>query len=209
MTFKNYKLIVSFLLIFMASDSELGAQKFETFGVFGLNAAQIDGDTHGGYNKLGFTGGIKTLYDFNDGWAGGIELLFSQRGSQAELVIGSSGFQSKIHLNYIEIPIYGLYRMLYNTEREYYVLSFHLGLSYGRLLNVSISDDSQFSGLLDGFKDHDFSYIFGASYATSRKIVITGRFTRAFTYLFKDPRPGLDVDALQGFFLTFRIEYQF
>lgn len=209
MSHYNYKKFVVFLLCFMSLAIELKAQKFEASAVFGLNAAQIDGDNNGGFNKLGFTGGIKTIYNFEDGWGGGIELLYSQRGSRSELTIGTSGAQFKIHLNYIEIPVYGVYRLLFDDEREYYVLSFHIGMSYARLLNVSLSDDSQFDSREERFKDNDLSYIFGASYSTSPGITFTGRFTRAFTYLFKDPISGPAGDALNGFFLTFRIAYNF
>jgi hypothetical protein len=209
MLFSVNRLSIIASIFFFLFALNLNAQRFETLAVLGINASQIDGDTHGGFNKLGLSGGLKTIYELNGGWAAGLELLFSQRGSQAELVFGSSGFQSKIHLNYIEIPIYGMYQLLYDEEMDSYGLSFHAGISYARLLNVTVSDDSQYSALLEGFKDNDISYVFGASYAFSKRLAVTGRFTRAFTYLFKDPRPGLDFDSLQGFFLTFRLEYKF
>lgn len=70
-------------------------------------ASQIDGDTWGGYNKLGISFGGFAFYDFTDKLSLQVEILFGHRGSR-EVVTAFS----QIALNMIDVPILARYKLI-------------------------------------------------------------------------------------------------
>ena len=79
--------------------------------------SQIDGDGDGSYNRLGMRGGVGTSFFFGwderTPWRMVVELAFTQKGS----TVNADGWQRRISLNYVELPVMMSYTMLANRLR--------------------------------------------------------------------------------------------
>ena len=181
-------------------------QRFEGAVVFGFNASQIDGDFLAGYDKLGLTGGLKLGYGLQKPWYLSMEFLYSQRGSQSELLSDGSVPIRKINLQYIEVPVLIQYKDWWISAEEYYKVYAEAGLSYGYLFDASKSEGS-FTIDTEDFRSHDVSYMLGVAYHLSPHWGFGFRYTRSITRLYENPDSG-ERDLL-GYFLSFRVMYQF
>src|SRR5688572_21772416 len=85
---------------------QLSAQRFSAAAVGGLNASQIDGDELAGFDKLGLTGGIKAVVNFESVIDLNVEFLFTQRGSKPDLFNPEFDPDITVTLNYAELPVY-------------------------------------------------------------------------------------------------------
>jgi len=73
----------------------------------GLNATQMDGDFFVGFDKTGFTGGIKSYTYLTRSSSLVVEILYTQKGCNiphGTVVFSDSKNDRKIDLSYIEIP---------------------------------------------------------------------------------------------------------
>ncbi|MCC7302573.1 MAG: outer membrane beta-barrel protein [Bacteroidia bacterium] len=92
------------LLNFYGASSQV---KFSSGVIAGITATQYDGDSHAGYNKLGFTGGFFTCLDLNARWKTGFEILYFQKGARKYPVPAKGDFtQYALSLDYAEIPLF-------------------------------------------------------------------------------------------------------
>lgn len=210
---KKLFFILSILLII----NDLSAQnRFGGGLVLGFNASQMDGDRAAGYSKVGLNAGLRGTVRLNeDGkWQLRTEMLFSQRGARTierDLVITNW----KATLNYLEVPVLVSYLDWFQEENNYYKVHFSAGLSYGRLFNTKVTEIfSHPKEVVDIFQQNDVSYTAGLSYFITRNWGVTARYTRSFNYLFHpknhkdDPILG-NLTALQGYFLTFQVGFEF
>ena len=204
---RNYTIKVLIVVISLFAFTGLThAQRFDGALVAGFNASQIDGDLLAGYDKLGLTGGLKLGYSLKKPWFMSMELLYSQRGSQSELLSDGSVPLRKIQLQYIELPLMVQYKDWYVSPGNYYKVYAEAGVSYGYLFDASISEGS-FTLDSQDFQSHDVSYLLGVAYFLNRHWGFGFRYTRSFTKLYKNPDSG-ERDLL-GYFLSFRTMYQF
>ncbi len=101
------------LFITLATTIVSQAQRFKGGILGGINASQIDGDTWGGYYKIGLVGGAFVYTDFADKWGGQLEIKYSSKGS-------ANGFNVpypvKISLQYIDLPILATYKAIENLK---------------------------------------------------------------------------------------------
>jgi opacity protein-like surface antigen len=190
--------------VFFQMDSH--AQRFGGAAVVGLNASQIEGDLLAGYNKLGLTGGVKLEYALEKPWFISLELLYSQRGSQSELVPNSSIPIRKINLQYIELPIMAIYKDWWIEGDDYFKVNAEAGLSYGFLFDSSVSEGS-FTVGTDDLQTNDLAILIGANYFVNKHWAFGVRYNRSLTKLYKNP--DTDERDLFGYFLSFRTMYQF
>lgn len=174
--------------------------------VFGFNAAQIDGDLLAGYNKLGLMGGVKLDYRLDEPWYLELELLYSQRGSQSELLADGSVPIRKINLQYIEIPILARYKDWWIDDGGYYKVDAEAGLSYAYMFDSNSSQGS-FIWETEDFNKHDISFTLGVNYYLTKHWGFGFRYTRSITRLYINPET--DERDLLGYFLSFRTQYQF
>jgi hypothetical protein len=199
--------IILTLLISMAGIAVVHAQdRFNGTLILGLNASQIDGDLLAGYDKLGLTGGVKLDYRLEKPWYLSLELLYSARGSQSELIADASLPLRKISLQYIEMPLLLRYRDWWIEEESYYKVDAEAGISYGYLFNSSSSQGS-FTWQTDDFRTNDIGFILGAHYFISKHWGFGVRYTRSITRLYINPET--DERDLLGYFLSFRSLFQF
>lgn len=191
------------LIALIWGTTHINAQRFGANMTIGANAAQINGDDHAGYNKVGATGGIRTDYYFKPNMTLGVELLYSQRGSRASIASGVASESQKITLNYIEIPVIFSIHDWYIEDPGFYKVKADLGLSYGNMINIS-SSNSFFDNVIDEFGTNDVSFLLGATFKFTQNIGFTARYTRSLTNLYNSE---FLVRPLLGYFLTFRFEY--
>jgi hypothetical protein len=159
----------------------------------GLNLATLDGDIEGAGTKAGIHFGGMAEISINDKFSVQPELLFSTKGSDAE--IG----EDEINLSYISLPIMAKY---YATE----ALSLEVGPQIGFLVN---SEQEVEGGTIDleGTNDIDFSLNFGLGYKLASGINFSARYNLGLSNVFDDVE-GVDVDVNNSVF-QFSIGYFF
>jgi hypothetical protein len=132
----------------------LWSQNFNATFSAGLNLSQIDGDGSGGFNKVGFNGGIRADFQPYKRKYASLGLLYSQRGSLVSFGQGSFSDLGKIHLSFAEIPL-----MFYFNSWEYdnyYKVGWGIGASYGRLVNFS-TNFSEWEAMQEVLNPNDLS----------------------------------------------------
>ena len=100
---KQYLLLIGFIFLLA---TQMLAQEFYAGATGGLVLSQVDGDSFGGYNKFGASGGLFVRNTFGDTWSFRMELKYIQKGSVATILsnpLSTYGYY-KMSLNYIEIP---------------------------------------------------------------------------------------------------------
>jgi hypothetical protein len=165
--------------------------RFRAGAVVGLTASQIDGDLSAGYNKLGLQGGLRVITRLKGKTEASLEFLFSQRGSQNELIPNDFDPNPfKLTLNYVEIPIQWHYKdwlIEYDEEKyNYYKVSFNAGLSYARLINSKVDDVTLSLNNVapDYLERNDLSIVLGANFWATRHLGFTVRWNRSLVLLY-------------------------
>lgn len=202
------KVVLLFLVSIALIQTNQAQQRFKAGIAVGVNAAQINGDDSAGFNKLGLMGGLKAGAYLQEKTELGVEILFSQRGSQSTFFPNQGTAPNRIQLNYVEAPITFTFKDWYSEDADYYKMHFHAGFSYGRLINASADNGTV---LVNEFKDNDFGVLAGVTYFASPKFGLTFRYNRSMTPLFNRETSSNPVNAntLWGFFLTFNGVYLF
>ncbi len=191
------------LLAALLFSAALPAQRFKAGIVAGINMAQIDGDELAGYHQPGFNAGLRTSVLLSEKWQAGVELLFSQQGSDR---VPNDPFRSiydKIRLNMVEVPV-----MVMWSEWK---LQLAAGLSYNRLINYRIRDIGGIN-VTDNFDldNNGLSVLLGGTYFFQPQWGIDVRWTRAITVI--DARSSLaggTVDRFRSYFVSLRGLYLF
>lgn len=88
--------------------SDDGERLFKGLLTIGINGAQVDGDGPYGYNCWGLHAGVGTMVNLGKGFSTSLEMLYSQRGSKANLYFSPTTrfIQSfTARFNYVEVPV--------------------------------------------------------------------------------------------------------
>ena len=209
------------LVVFAIFLSQANAQVFERFGaglIGGMTASQIDGDDLAGYNKLGFTAGIRGTAEIKPWLDFAVELLYSQRGSRSEARLSTSPSRRKIELGYIELPLMIILKdWKYNADSKrnsYYKVRALAGISVGRLISASSFDNSGLESfddnLADAFNSNDLGFLIGLGYNFTKNLGIEGRFNRSMNKLFvPEGDTPLAPSSMVGYFFSFTLQYEF
>jgi len=217
MKLKKPLICLSFTIIAMLRLIQVSYGQSERFSaglIGGLNACQIDGDMLAGFDKVGITGGIKAIMNFDSPFDLNVEFLYSERGSRPDVFNPEYDPDISVNLKYIELPVYISLGDWWQEEEEYYKVSAHAGLSYARLMDATATDyyhspDESLDHLVPYFNENDISWMIGVSYRFNKRLGITGRYTRGITPLLDPEKHDLAVASLHSYFLTFRAEYYF
>ena len=191
----TFLLYVLVLLPFVSVTAQADSDEVRTFSfsaLAGVNAAQLDGDGLGGYDKLGLHLGIGASFGLSERWSTGLELLYSQKGSQSEL--NPNATQQYIRLNYVEVPVYVSF-----AESDFRFIG---GASYARLIDAEVDPFSPFAPGF--FKDNDVCILFGMDYVFSERWRAHFRFTQSVLNSIRDE---INADGLNSKHLTLRIGY--
>ncbi len=200
------------------SDSE----RFNAGVIIGFNTSQIDGDYFTGYDKSGFTGGLKGIVRLTPRLDFNMEFLYSKKGST---IFGGNYRGARplkdqtIDLTYVDVPF--LLKWMLKNEAS----SWHMegGLIYSRLIDSEIDEavsnpERQFSyqTILSDFGRDDFSWTGGLGYTHKSGVSIHGRFGIGLSKFYKnsefEPRSpfSLDPDSvefLRNYYLSFQVVY--
>jgi len=101
------------LILFLTTSLITQAQRFKGGILLGINASQIDGDTWGGYYKMGLVGGAYVKTNFIDKWGGQLEIKYSSKGSANGFGVA---YPVKIRLQYIDLPVLATYEAIDNLK---------------------------------------------------------------------------------------------
>ncbi len=205
-------LAICALLLFLGLP--LTAQRFSAGIVGGLNASQIDGDMLAGFDKVGLMGGITAKVNFESRFAMNIEFLYTQRGSKPDIFSPEYDPNINIFLHYAELPVYVSLGDWWQEEGEYYKVSAHAGLSYGRLISARTVDyfhpsESSYDLLVPYFNQNDLSWLVGVAYQINSHFGFSGRYTREIIPLLSPKKNNLLNERLTSYYLTLRLEYYF
>jgi len=193
------KFLAICLFFFLIGVSSVDAQRFKGSAVFGLNLAQIDGDNLAGFNKLGLTGGVKLGYPIQDNIDINLEMLYSQRGSNAGFGFGNQA-SSFTDLKYLEIPVYANLMDWFIADEGYHKVSAHAGLNFSYLFAVD-SSNGVISRDIDTYKRNNIGYLIGVDYKFTRHLGTSVRYNRAFN--------SINENRAISYWITIRTEYVF
>ncbi|MBK9981665.1 MAG: PorT family protein [Saprospiraceae bacterium] len=202
------------MIVVFALVSPVYGQRFSAAVTGGINACQIDGDMLAGYDKVGLTGGIRAIINFESRLGLNVEFLYSQRGSRPDIFNPDYDPDININLVYAELPVYATLGDWWQEEGKYYKVSVQAGFSYGRLINARTFDyfhtsDMNLDKIVPFFNNNDISWLVGLSYRLGPHWGLTGRYTRGITPLLSPAKHNLATEKLVSYFISFRGEYYF
>lgn len=202
------------ILLLLVVPAKLGAQRFSGGLTGGFNASQIDGDALAGFDKVGISAGIRATMDFESRLKLNVEFLYNEKGSRPDLFNPQYDPDIEVALKYAEMPVYLSIGDWWQEEGEYYKMSAHAGLSYGRLIDAKTFDyfnssEESFDLLVPYFNQDDLSWLLGISFRMSPHWGITSRYTRGITPLLSPKKHDLATRRLLSYFLSFRLDYYF
>ncbi len=187
------------MTVFCLAAFSVQAQRFKTAVVAGLNMAQIDGDDLAGYRQPGINAGLRTSAQLSDKWQLGLELLFSQQGSDRGPDDPFLTNYDRIRFNMVEVPA-----MIQFSEWK---IQLAAGLSYSRLINYRIRDlgGSNIASNFD-IDRNNVSVLLGGTYFPSEKWGLDVRWTRAmFPLQVYSSLSGAETDQFLSYFVSFRL----
>ena len=226
---RSLNLVVVFLAFFCLSAIQSNAQsrkrylkhRFKAGLSLGINMAQLDGDQHGGYNKLGLSGGLRGIAILSESTELVVELLYSQQGSKSDgypNINRQNTFQKpvKVSVNVAEVPIM-LNHKIYNTALERHIWEFHWGVSFGRLLNQKVEELTlsnsiveSYEDLVPGFNSNSVSGLFGLRLNFTDKFGLSARHSYAFTKLYQDSEAEENqISRLRSYYFSLLLQYTF
>lgn len=148
-------------------------------------ASQIDGDSYGGFEKLGINFGGWAYYDFTERISLMVEILYGHRGSRE--VVTATG---QISLNYIDVPVMLRYKFLDNGFSRLYG---EAGLSSNILLSASAGFNPFKTETTDVFRRYNMEVHGGVSYFINPNFGIFIRYSNGITNLSKIYPPWLGI----------------
>lgn len=193
-------------LIMLMSTVLFSQTGFKGSAILGFTAAQLGGDSISGFNKLGITAGLKLTYPLSSKFDLNLDLVYVQKGSRESLGFNKSG-QNSTALNYLEIPIYVTINDWYIEKDEYFKVGAFAGLSYGYLFSVS-TNNTVLNGKEDLFNKSDLSGRIGCYYSFTKSLTLRIFYTDSFLKVLSS-EDLFRTNALDSFYWTFRMEYNF
>lgn len=101
---KNHKRIYFLLVIIIMTLYPIHAQEFNA-GIFGgMTASQVDGDSYGGFKKLGFTAGLFVNREIDNNIYWQLEIKYVTRGAYENFGPEDPRI-AKSHYRYLELPL--------------------------------------------------------------------------------------------------------
>jgi hypothetical protein len=196
-----YKAIIfTFFLIF--TEGVVAQTRFKATVLTGINYSQVSGDRQNGYRKSGLSLGLNGSIFIHPAFDISTELLYNQKGSKSPNHPAPEVNKTNISLNYGEVALLANFYLNPDRTNTYYTRSVHLGFSYGRLLNSSISVLNKATPIVlnnrkppialetevaNNLNPQDISFVIGWSQLFTPRLGITIRHTNALTFLYKDP----------------------
>lgn len=204
-----FTLPIALILIFLIPFEALAQDtRFKGGILLGINASQIDGDEFGGFDKAGLNVGARFSGVVTPRMELSMDLLYSQRGSQARLTLDNRIPQSKYSLHYVEVPFLFHYKEWLGVtveESSFYRLEVSAGISYSRLIRSRMLDNP-FEGREELLNQNDFSWILGFGYYLNPDNSFHFRYNQSVNFLFNDQQ-ALNTRPLRGYYLSLHYLY--
>ncbi len=201
-----YRKSLVVLVLILVTGQLFAQKKFTTSAFFGTTATQVQGDALAGFDKLGITGGIGTVYQFNKSWGLGFELSYIQKGSRKVQNPDSADFSYyKMALHYAEVPVFLRYK--------YKKIWFEAGPTFGILIAASEENSDGILAYSAPFKQFELGIMGGVAYQFNQNWGVKFRTTESISSI-RDT-PAYDKGALGRFrgqyntSLIFQLFYQF
>ncbi|MFP4024394.1 MAG: outer membrane beta-barrel protein [Thiohalospira sp.] len=161
---KHLFLCLSFCFL---STFQLTAQTFGGGFLAGASFSQLDGDSWGGYHKIGITAGAYTFTQLNKYVKAQLELRYTEKGSKSNSKDPSIFYQSR--LNYLEAPLLLKYSFLQKLNAD-------IGLAAGYLVKGTEDDGYGELEADPPFKPYELSLLVGVQYQMLEKLHLNIRF---------------------------------
>ena len=101
-----FRMRILFFCFFLLLLTQSKAQYFDAGVSFGIVGSQVDGDSYGGYNKLGFAANLWVSRSISKKWNATFGIGYIQKGSVKPKNISKNDYSYyKMALQYIEVPI--------------------------------------------------------------------------------------------------------
>ena len=162
------KALISICILFLPFQLLSQNEKGFTAGVLGgIVPSQVDGDSYGGYGKIGFQAGFFSVLQTNEQMYWQAEIKWMQKGSK--YVSAKQGLYYALNLNYVEVPVSFTY--IYRKK----ILG-ELGISYGYLFKAMEDNDGN-GGVepVPPMKNNDVEALIGVGYRFSDNFWIMNR----------------------------------
>lgn len=189
--------------------------------VLGFNVSQLDGDYQFGYHKYGLSGGLRGIAYLTPSLSLGMELLYSQRGSQPS---GRKSTQRivDLELNYAETPFI-LYILTSRQQDGLPKVQLQLGMSFARLLNYRITEypilpqtslviptnRSSFFEIAERFDHNDLSIIGGVIFHFGSHVNLSIRHAVSTNLLYdREKFPEKTDRSIRSFFFSLHAGYR-
>jgi hypothetical protein len=154
------------------------SQPFYGGFLLGANISTVEGDTYGGYHKVGLNTGVTVYATILPSFLASMELIYSQKGSRGVKVAesyyaGTFVERYYLDLNYVEVPV--VFHYLFTSQ-----LSVGLGGSYAQLIKskeeavtdqpVSLRPD------INVFRKEDYNFIFDGGFQIGDGLFFNARY---------------------------------
>ncbi len=182
---------------------------FKGKAFYGMTAAQIQGDLLAGYDKIGMTGGVGVYYPVGEIWDVGVEVLYSEKGSRAELLFDVPQNIRRTHISSFELPVVIQINEWYQERDDYYKLAGHVGLSNAFLLTADSSLTDLNEDLIDAgsFSDYELLFVIGGHFNFTQRIGFNARYSRSLTKFYKSE--FVNTGGFLNYYWSVRLEYNF
>ncbi len=160
---KHLFLCLSFCLLGIF---QLTAQTFGGGFLAGASLSQLDGDSWGGYHKVGITAGAYTFTQLNKYVKAQLELRYTEKGSKSNSKDPSIFYQSR--LNYIEVPLLLKYSFLQKLNAD-------IGLTAGYMVKGTEDDGYGELEADPPFKPYELSFLAGIQYQILQNVYLNVR----------------------------------
>ena len=159
--------LLFFICLFSKTVAQQDDEHFRFILSAGVVGTQVDGDSYGGYNKLGTYFGIHANRKMEERTEFSIGFTYIQKGSRSNATI-QNPYYYILRLDYIEIP----WLFIFNYKNKY---RFEGGISGAYLFN-SYEANSQIGIYKGALKKYDFCYNLGLAYKLNDKIFFNIRY---------------------------------
>ncbi len=162
--FWTISLCIVFFPFQLLSQNEKG---FSAGVLAGIVPSQVDGDSYGGYGKIGLQAGLFSTLQTQDDYYWQVAIKWMQKGSKFKST--KQGLYYELDLNYVEVPVSFtyIYRKKFLGE---------IGLSYGFLFKA-MEDNDGYGGTtpVPPMKSNDLEGLIGVGYRFSDNFWIMNR----------------------------------
>jgi hypothetical protein len=173
-------LLIAFVIAF--SFANASAQRFQGGLLAGITASQVDGDSYGGYNKIGLQGGVFVSTTFKHNFGAQLEIRYAGRGAQ-KITTNEDPEVYKLALHYIDLPLMVNYTIIKKVTLDLGIVPGYLFAKSGKDSGGKLPQE-----FLVKFKKVDIDWLAGINYKITDNFIINLRYSYSLRSIndFKD-----------------------